>query len=76
MNKWAILVDKYLDSEWKNQFSYNDNWRFELSEILERGYREFTTDFSKSNWSEQQAYTLGYNQAVKELKEFFNLEAL
>lgn len=76
MNKWAILVDKYLDSEWKNQFSYNDNWRMELSEILQHGYKDHTTEFSKPNWSEQQAYTLGYNQAVKELKEFFNLEAL
>lgn len=76
MNKWAILVDKDLDSEWKNQFSYNDDWRFELSQVLDRGCREFSTDFSKSNWSEQQAYTLGYNQAVKELKEFFNLETL
>jgi hypothetical protein len=48
----------------------------ELSEVLEHGCKDYTTEFAKPNWSEQQAYTLGYNQAVKELKEFFNLEAL
>lgn len=76
MNKWAILVDKHLDSEWKNNFSYNDKWRFEFAELLEKGVKDYSTDFVKPNWSEQHAYTLGYNSAIKELMELLNLESV